>query len=256
MKIEFLKDQQDIRPNRPKIILKGTILTVTSELGSKYIEMGVAKRIDIPTQTEINKRGRKIPVISPFIDWFTILNVGNKMTFIFGCLTVSSAIIIGVLQLQKTNTQSNGLVNISELNSLKQVTITGELYFKLIDFSSLYGLPDSATQVFEHYFDSLAVTPKLSEKDSQLTASFQLLKKYELLNNPTSHLRLDSTAIVTVYLTEGDYERLKQYDRQELVNGNQKVEVSMSGKYLSNNLFRCDKILSTDKTDGKTYWRK
>ena len=137
-----------------------------------------------------------------------------------------------------------------------QEAITGELYFKLIDFSSLYGVPDSTAQLFQNYIDSLAITPDISEQDSQFLAMVQLLKNHELLNKPTIHLRIDSTTIITAYLNEQDYELVKKFDRQELINENKKVEISLKGMNLGNNIFRSESITSTNIIDGKTYWKK
>ena len=144
----------------------------------------------------------------------------------------------------------------TDQSTLDQETITGELYFKLIDFSSLHDVPDSTAQIIENYVDSLAITPSISEQDSQFLTSFQLLKNHSLLDKPTIHLRIDSTTIITAYLNEQDYEMLTKFDRQELINENKKVEISLNGMKLGNNLFRCDSVISTNKVDGKTYWRK
>lgn len=100
MKIEFIKDQQDIRPNRSKIITKGKVLSVTSELGHQYIEMGVAKRVDV-TSNEQPKSKRNIP----FLTWFTNLNTNNKMVFLFGVLAIPGT-VVAVLQLQDRYSQT------------------------------------------------------------------------------------------------------------------------------------------------------
>lgn len=38
MVIEFIKDTEDIRPNRSKILKKGLVLSCTDELGKQYIK--------------------------------------------------------------------------------------------------------------------------------------------------------------------------------------------------------------------------
>lgn len=120
----------------------------------------------------------------------------------------------------------------------------------------MYGVPDSTVQLFKNHIDSLAITPNISEEDSQFLASFQLLENHDLLNKPAIHLWIDSTTIITAYLNEGDYNLLTKFDRQELIKENKKVVISLNGINLGDNLFRSESVISTNKVDGKTYWRK
>lgn len=57
MRIKFIKDTKDIRPNRYKTILKGHVDDVTDELGNKYIKAKAAKLVKpevVPVVTEEN----------------------------------------------------------------------------------------------------------------------------------------------------------------------------------------------------------
>lgn len=95
VKIEFIKDHQDIRPNRNKIIPKGKVLTVTGELADQYIELGVAKLLDEPTSS--NKKLLTKKRISLF-SWFINLNTSNQIGIVVLVLAIPGA-ILAVLEL-------------------------------------------------------------------------------------------------------------------------------------------------------------
>ena len=121
VKIEFIKDQEDIRPNRQKIIPKGKILTIAGELADQYIEMGAAKIIENPTDEELNKTNR-INSTNSAGKWWRKQSDTMKV----GLLTISTMILLFVaarlydrpnnstsrpekppLQLKDTSVQSN-----------------------------------------------------------------------------------------------------------------------------------------------------
>ena len=134
--------------------------------------------------------------------------------------------------------------------------ITGELYFKLIGFCSTYGYADSIKLRFKNGFDSLAELKNISKEDRQVLDFVKLLKENELINKPCFHLRIDSDEIVTSYVNESEYNKIKDFDRQRLINENKKVVIKLNGHRIGNGIIDCQKIISTEKVDGKTYWRK
>ena len=104
--------------------------------------------------------------------------------------------------------------------------------------------------------DSLNNQENISEQDQNLIETIKVLKENDLIKKPFFHLKIDSNQIVTVYVGEEEYEKVKQFDRQKLINENTKVDVSLKGRIIEDGIVDCYEILSTEKVDGKTYWRK
>ena len=140
--------------------------------------------------------------------------------------------------------------------SMESRKFEGELYFKMISLGSFYGVPDSVTNKFESMIDSLNNLEKVSDQDQQLIDLVKTLKENDLMDKPFFHLKLDSTKVVAVYLDERQYEQIKKFDRQRLINENKKVNISLKGRIIQDELVECYEILSTEKVEGKTYWRK
>ena len=140
--------------------------------------------------------------------------------------------------------------------SVESQKIEGELYFKLISLGSFYDVPDSTIKKFESMMDSLNNQENISEQDQNLIETIKVLKENDLIKKPFFHLKIDSNQIVTVYVGEEEYEKVKQFDRQKLINENTKVDVSLKGRIIEDGIVDCYEILSTEKVDGKTYWRK
>lgn len=140
--------------------------------------------------------------------------------------------------------------------SVETQAIEGELYFKLISLGSFYHVPDSTIKKFESMMDSLNNQENISEQDQKLIVTIKILKENDLIKKPFFHLKIDSTQIVTVYVSEEEYEKVKQFDRQKLINENKKVDVYLKGRIIEEGIVDCYEILSTEKVDGKTYWRK
>ena len=140
--------------------------------------------------------------------------------------------------------------------SVESQEIEGELYFKLIRMGSFYDVPDSTINKFESMMDSLNSKENISEQDQKLIETIKVLKENNLIKKPSFQLKIDSVQIVTVYVSEDEYEKVKQFDRQKLINENKKVDISLKGQIIEEGIIDCYEILSTEKVDGKTYWRK
>ncbi|WP_339696221.1 hypothetical protein [uncultured Roseivirga sp.] len=134
--------------------------------------------------------------------------------------------------------------------------ISGDLYFKLIEFDGFYGTPDSLINKFEYYIDSMASLENLNEDVEQFLKAHQLLKSNDLINLPNFSLKVDSVTNIQVYLDETEFESIKNFDRSQLIRDNNKVRIVLEGEYISDQIVRCSKILNVTKVEGKTYWRK
>ena len=133
--------------------------------------------------------------------------------------------------------------------------IEGDLYFKLIDVGSFYGTDEKTIEKFEKYFDSIRWSKTAEKDDLEIIRVFDILKSNNLLKSPWVNLKTDSD-IKTIYLYEKEYQKLKKYDRNELIKDNKKVSLKIKVSELDGGIYYSDKIEEIKLVDGKTYWRK
>jgi len=142
--------------------------------------------------------------------------------------------------------------------SVKQQTIEGDLYFKLVDFQRIFDTSDSIltkieTSVRTVNYDTLTASDK---------KSYELLKflvEEKLLRKPFIRLRLDNGSIKMVFLDIEDYQQLKNFNHNDLVLENKKIRVRaevLKIKHDTLTAYKTIRVISIDKIDGKTYWSK
>lgn len=131
----------------------------------------------------------------------------------------------------------------------------GDLYFKLIDIGSFYGFSDKEIKEFEESIDSVRFSKIAKEEDLELVKLYDILKSNNLTESPWINLKTE-TDIVKVYLSESEYEKLKSFKRNELIENNQKVHLKLRAINLENELYYSSKIFEVELIKGETYWRK
>lgn len=136
----------------------------------------------------------------------------------------------------------------------------GELYFKLINIGSYYNADSSNIIKFERTLDSLMkVDPQQLSKDNLAFVNiYGGLKKHNLIYKPSFDLKVDS-AIYIVYVDSTEFNKVKHFDRNQLISENKKVELELVGEIINLgalNVISCSTIEKVEKVDGKTYWRK
>lgn len=136
----------------------------------------------------------------------------------------------------------------------------GELYFKLINIGSYYNADSSTIIKFERMLDSLMkLDPhQLSKDNLALVNIYGGLKKHNLIYKPTFDLKIDTTTYI-VYVDSTEYNKVKHFDRNQLISENKKVELELMGEIINLgkiNVISCSTIEKVEKVDGKTYWRK
>lgn len=134
--------------------------------------------------------------------------------------------------------------------------IQGDLYFKLISAGSLYGADKEKQAYFRHLMDSLQHLDNPSESEADLVENFSRLEQWGVLYMPYFHLRTSDGKIHLVYLDEADYARVKMYSLRELEKEQMKVEISLQGEYLSENVIRANEVMKIQEIAGTTHWRK
>lgn len=139
--------------------------------------------------------------------------------------------------------------------STKPEEFKGDLYFKLIDIGSFYGADEKAIEKIEKYIDSIQQNESAEKDELEIIRVFEILKANDLIKSPWINLKTESD-IMRIYLSESEYEKLKQFDRNKLIANNQKVELTIKVIELDSGIYYSNKVLKMNLTEGKTYWRK
>lgn len=139
-----------------------------------------------------------------------------------------------------------------------KMTVEGDLYFKLVDFPTFFDAPDSVLTKFE---TSIKTVNKdtLTEQDKKIYNLLQFMSDKELLRKPFIRLRQDNGEIIMLFLNAIDYGKIKDYNYNDLVQDNKKIRIKAEVselKYDSLTVYETLKLISIDKIDGKTYWKK
>jgi hypothetical protein len=117
----------------------------------------------------------------------------------------------------------------------------GDLYFKLIDIGSFYGADEKTIEKFEKSFDSIRWSKMAGKDELEVIRVFDILKSNNLLKSPWINLKTEYD-IKKIYLSEKEYEKLKKFDRNELITDNKKVELKIKVTELDSGIYYSDKI--------------
>ena len=128
----------------------------------------------------------------------------------------------------------------------EQQTIEGALTFELVNFTSLYGAPKPTIDEYFRSIDNFIKDENLQEAYPHYLANQKLLLQHGLLYKPFIHLKLKSKKVITVFLTEEDYIRIKENEMNLLLEDKvKKVKLSAVGQFVNERFFDCKSITTT-----------
>ena len=136
--------------------------------------------------------------------------------------------------------------------------IEGDLYFKLVDFPSFFDAPDSTLTKIENDLKTVN-KHTLNKQDKKFYDLLQFLSDKKLLRKPFIRLKQDNGEIKMVFLDTIDYKTIKDHNYNDLVNHHKKIRIKAKVsefKYDTITVFESTKLISINKIDGKTYWKK
>ncbi|MEQ1799084.1 MAG: hypothetical protein ABL872_14115 [Lacibacter sp.] len=148
------------------------------------------------------------------------------------------------------------LFTTSSCNHPKNTTqiIEGDLYFNWLRIGSLYNQPDSIIQGVHNYADTVNRNG-LDSFDLRFLFMYDKLKSENLLYSPFVEIKVNNDSIITLYLSKNDYDKIKVYHRQDLIDINKKIVIKAETKFLAPGMVYCSKLLSVEKVDGITEQR-
>jgi hypothetical protein len=130
--------------------------------------------------------------------------------------------------------------------------LEGDLYYSYLRFGNFYNQPDSIVQKVKMYFDT--VNHKELDSSAQLYAMrYDLQKKMDLLYKPFIELQLDNYSITTIFLSHDDYEKIKKFKRQDLLDTKKKVRINIEVNDLGLGMAIGTKIILAEKVDGQMH---
>ena len=146
------------------------------------------------------------------------------------------------------------LIFLSTCSSDKQESkiIEGDLYYSWLRVGSFYNQPDSMIEKLQLYADT--VNRKLVDSsDLKTLTMYEILKKDNLLYRPFIDLKLDNDSIVKIYFTTDDYEKIKMYKRQDLLDTKKKIRIKAEVRDLGFGMALSTKLLTVSKVVGQTF---
>ena len=127
-----------------------------------------------------------------------------------------------------------------------------DLSFKLINMGSFYGADEAEIQIFEKLFDSIKKDPDAGKEDKKLCDFFSRLKKNGLYTSPYIHLQIGPDSSLLVYLNETEYEKVKEYKADELLERMKKVSLELDIEKRDEGIYFVNQIINVQETDGQT----
>lgn len=119
----------------------------------------------------------------------------------------------------------NLLLILSIFSCEQKETTKADLSFKLISWGSFYGVEPEQIEKFEKNFDRIRKNPNAKKQDKELNDFFLRLKDNGLFTSPYINLRIGNDSTLVVYLSESEYNKVKDFNHNDLLQRNKKSGV-------------------------------
>lgn len=139
--------------------------------------------------------------------------------------------------------------------NLNTEIISGDLYFKQVDWLNYYGANDGNKQEVQELIRALKENNSLSVTEEKIVKQHDKLEKLNLLDAPYVRIKTEKD-VKLVFMLEEDFEKVKEYKLQDLLETNQKVSLKIEVEEVSSDVFLCKKIVELQKVSGVTPWEK
>lgn len=133
--------------------------------------------------------------------------------------------------------------------------ITGNLYIKLVDLSSLYGLSKDKIDYWKNIVARSKEEEFSNKNDSIHYNYFKTLIKYDLLEKPCFKLKIFDGEIINVFTSEKEYLKLNNLEKK-LNRDSEQIEIKFRGVRKEDNIYYTNDIFYVQKIKGKTDWDK
>ncbi|RED46477.1 hypothetical protein DFQ10_101247 [Winogradskyella eximia] len=144
----------------------------------------------------------------------------------------------------------------------KNKTVTANLSFRSISFTSAYGAKENLYREILNGADSIVSSFNKEAKNNGRTNTENqnyLLSKHvlkldelEMLKLPHIYLHFGADSIMEVYLSENEYKKIKHFRQVDLFKEKKKVILELDIKEIDSGIYYSDNIRSVKKADGKS----
>lgn len=138
----------------------------------------------------------------------------------------------------------------------KEETVSGTLYFKMIEFVNIYGLDAPREMIFNKFVSEMKAKKKPTPAEKEFIAQVDYVKQAGLEKTPHIKLKNAEGKVLLIFMEESDYKQFSGYNLKGLQAENKKVEVSLTVTELKPLIYKCSKVISVDKVNGETPWDK
>jgi len=126
--------------------------------------------------------------------------------------------------------------------------VKADLTFRSVSFASAYGASDEEYNNLLRYINKSISENNSNDDSKKLYQHFRKLKKLNLLKSPYIFLNLGGDSIMTVYLSENEYNKVKSFRQVDLFKEHKKIVLELDiekkdiGIYYSNNIIKISKV--------------
>lgn len=136
-------------------------------------------------------------------------------------------------------------------NNTKKVK--ADLSFRSISFASAYGADNTEFKRLLNDIDSVTkIDSKKLNEHGELLKFYKKLNKHDLLRSPYVFLNFGNDSIMTLYLSENEYSKVKDIKHIDLFKANKKVVLELEIEKKESNIYYSDNIITISKIDGKS----
>ena len=130
-----------------------------------------------------------------------------------------------------------------------------ELTFKSISFMSAYGATDKELNDLNKKIDDVLLNKRneIISEEEKLYQYFGKLRNLNLLKKPYIFLRFNKDSILPVYLSEDEFNKVKNFKQIDLFKEGKKVLIELELMKKNNTICYSNNIISIKKVNGRSH---
>lgn len=148
------------------------------------------------------------------------------------------------------------IVLIFSCNKSEKHEISGNLYFKLVDFVNYYNFNKEQITSFEKYLSDIDKKKNISKEEKKIVNYFKLIKENKLESLPYFKIINSNNEVLTIFIEKEKYNEISKFKLDNLLNENKKIELKLEVTKFNSEIYFCNKILTIKTLNGKTIWSK
>ncbi|GAA4275276.1 hypothetical protein U6A24_18070 [Aquimarina gracilis] len=132
--------------------------------------------------------------------------------------------------------------------------VKADLTFKSITFASAYGATKDQYEEYIKEMDSVLRNEglELSKEKIKLYKYHSKLRDHDLLRLPYIFLHFGKDSVITVYVSENEYEKVKNIKHIDLLNEGKKAIIELEMIKKDSAIYYSDNIIDISKVKGKS----